>query len=121
MLGILEHLLKLKANPNNRIYAYDGQTPRGLFLLACYAHASRGSVSENTADDIARALELMIENGADMTCTIEVNKDTNVGVAEVIDKFNIRDAQIETLGDLMSRKNRSGSWFSWVSKWAFRM
>lgn len=121
MLGILEHLLKLKANPNNRIYVYDGQTPWELFLLACDAYASRGSVSENTADDIARALELMIENGADMTCTVEVDKNTKVGVVEVIDKFNFLEAQIEILGDLMSRRNGSGSWLSWVYKWAFRM
>ncbi|KAL2681180.1 hypothetical protein Neosp_008787 [[Neocosmospora] mangrovei] len=119
MLGILEHLLNLKANPNQRIDMYDGQTPWGLFL---YELDSRGSLSENIADDIARALELMIENGADVTCTIKVNARTEVvSVAEVIEKLNFRDDQIERLADLMSRRNGIGSWLSRVSKWALRM
>ncbi|KAI8715151.1 NACHT domain-containing protein [Fusarium sp. LHS14.1] len=121
MLGILEYILKLKANPNDRISSYDEQTLWEGFLSECYWHASRGSVSESTADDIARALQLMIENGADITCTIEADDTTQVGVAEVIHKFNFRGAQLELLEDLMSRKNGSGSWLSWVSKWAFRM
>ncbi|EEU41425.1 uncharacterized protein NECHADRAFT_83494 [Fusarium vanettenii 77-13-4] len=122
MLGILEHLLKLKANPNYRINMYARKTPWELFLYECYGHASRGSLSESITDDIARALELMIENGADVTCTFEVDDGYRVvGVAEVIDKLKFREDQIERLGDLISRRKGSGSWLSRVSKWAFRM
>jgi hypothetical protein len=62
--AVVELLLLYKANPNKGIYVYEGKTPWGLYLGACFSYTTHNKAS-TISSELGNGMTLLLNHGAD--------------------------------------------------------
>lgn len=117
VVSIVRYLLDLHADPDVGIYIYNNRTAWELFLVTCDEHVrgARAIEHEGTAENIRATIELMINRGADVDCTIRREDGTIVGFLDLVEKLGFSQYQIERIRGISEEKRKSRTWLPWLT------